>query len=46
MNKGHFENPDDKKCERIIILVDDSSGKVLKNEHYFDWYNRFLRNYK
>ena len=43
LNKGHFENPDDKKCERVIILVDDSSGKVLKNEHYFDWYNRFFK---
>ncbi|WP_129041681.1 hypothetical protein [Chryseobacterium sp. CH21] len=43
LNKGHDDNPDDKKCERVVILMDDSSGKVLKNEHYFDWYNRFFK---
>lgn len=43
LNKAHYDNSDDKKCERVVVLVDDSSGKVLKNEHYFDWYNRFFK---
>ncbi|WP_123947444.1 hypothetical protein [Chryseobacterium pennae] len=43
LNKAHYDNPDDKKCERVVILVEDSSGKVLKNEHYFDRYNHFLK---
>lgn len=43
LNKGHYENSDDKKCERVVILIDDDSGKVLKSEHYFDWHNRFFK---
>jgi hypothetical protein len=43
-NKAHFDNPDDKKCERLVILVDDTTGKVLEKLHYFDWYNRLFKN--
>lgn len=43
-NKGHYNNPDNKKCERLIILVDDITGKVIEKDHYFDAYNRFFKN--
>lgn len=42
-NKAHYENSDDKKCERVVVLIDDNSGKILKDEHYFDWYNRYFK---
>ncbi|MDN3694518.1 hypothetical protein QWZ06_20740 [Chryseobacterium tructae] len=43
LNKAHYDNPDDKKCERVVILVDDSSGKIVKSEHYFDKYNSIFQ---
>lgn len=42
-NKAHYENSDDKKCERVVVLIDDNSGKILKDEHYFDWYNSYFK---
>jgi len=39
-NKGHYENSDDKKVERVVIVIDDVTGKEIKKLHYFDWYNR------
>ncbi|MBW3524570.1 hypothetical protein [Chryseobacterium sp. NKUCC03_KSP] len=42
-NKGHPENTDDKKCERLVILIDDINGKTLKKEHYFDAYNHIFK---
>ena len=42
-NKPQYKNSDDKKCERLVIVVDDATGKVIKKEHYYDWYNRFLK---
>ena len=42
-NKPQYKNSDDKKCERLVVVVDDATGKVIKKEHYYDWYNRFLK---
>lgn len=42
-NKAHLENQDDKKTERLVILIDDLTGKVLEKNHYFDWYNRYFK---
>lgn len=42
-NKAHFENSDDRKTERLVILIDDSTGKIIDKNHYFDWYNRYFK---
>ncbi len=43
LNKGHYENPDNKKCERVVVLIDDATGKVIKKKHYYDAYNRIFK---
>ncbi|SUV52734.1 hypothetical protein [Bergeyella zoohelcum] len=42
-NKAHFENSDDRKTERLVILIDDSTRQIVDKNHYFDWYNRYFK---
>lgn len=43
-NRPHYKNPLDKKVERVVIVVDDSTGKEIKKLHYFDFYNTYFKN--
>ena len=42
-SKVRFENPDNKKRERVVVLIDDATGKVIKKKHYYDAYNRIFK---
>ncbi|OAH75950.1 hypothetical protein AXA65_02415 [Chryseobacterium sp. FP211-J200] len=42
-NRPQYENPLNKKVERVVVVVDDATGKELEKLHYFDFYNTFFK---